>query len=344
MAGKRQHFIPRFLQEGFASHTSGDAAFTWVYRKGAQSFNSNIINVGVEGLFYTEGDDTQADDLITDAETQFSALVRHLRAGTSAATADHRLPRLLAHLEVRTRHLRQSFLLAGDFLVSKLLDFLANHRAFIAYLERRLQSDPSMIRESWSKELAKQGLPEALLQPLITLSAPFLPVFLAQLGPSLPRLADELRTTLPRALKDGVKSGHIRGLKETISPEARVQRYETLIYSLVEVPDASLILGDSAVLFGVDGPRRYKAFLDKDDVLTGVFLPLSSTRAVVGAHAAVRVLPPDLHHGLARSSLEYFIAAERSDVNDSLKEEIGEDAALLSRAELEEIVTGLMRE
>ena len=59
MSGKRQHLIPQFLQEGFASHTSGEKTFTWIYRKGVPPFNSNIINVGVEGWFYTEGQDTE---------------------------------------------------------------------------------------------------------------------------------------------------------------------------------------------------------------------------------------------------------------------------------------------
>ncbi|MBI4382300.1 MAG: DUF4238 domain-containing protein [candidate division NC10 bacterium] len=344
MATKRQHFIPRFLQEGFASHTRGGAALTWVHRKGGPPFNSNIINVGVEGFFYTEGDDTQADDLITDAEDLFSTLVRNLRTSTPAAVSDSQLPRLISHLEVRTRHVRQSFLRAGDFLVSRLLDFMADEHAFTAYLERKLWNDPSIFRESLSKELAKQGLPQALLQPLINLSAPLLPAFIAQLRPNLPKLAEALRSTLPKALKDGAKSGHIRVLKEAISPETRIQRYESLTYSVVEASDGPLILGDSVVLFRIEGPRPYKAFLDKDDALTAVFLPLSSTRALIGTHEGASVLPPDLRQALARCALEYFIAAERSDANDLLKEEIGEDAALLSRAELEEIITELMRE
>lgn len=344
MAGKRQHFLPRFLQEGFASHTSGDAAFTWVYRKGVPAFNSNIANVGVEWLFYTEGDDTQADDLITDAEGPFSTLVRTLRTGAPATVSDRLLPRLIAHLEVRTRHLRQSFLQAGDFLLSRLLDFMSDEQAFIAYLETKLRSDPSILRESFSKELAKQGLPPALLQPLIQLSAPLLPAFMVQLRPELPKLAEALRSSLPKTLKDAAKSGHISALKKAISPETRIQRYENLAYSVVEASDSPLILGDSAVLFRVQGPRPYKAFLDKDDVLNAVVLPLSSTRALVGAREGVGVLPPDLRQALARCSLEYFIAGEKSDANSLIQDEIGEDAAPLTRAEMEEIITELMKE
>lgn len=344
MAGKRQHFLPRFLQEGFASHTSGDAVFTWVYRKGAPPFNANIINVGVEGLFYTDEDDTQADDLITDAEGPFSTLVQTLRTSTPAAVSEPQIPRLIAHLEVRTRHLRQSFLRAGDFLVSRLLDFMADEQAFIAYLERQFRKDPSILRDSMSKELARQGLPQVLLQPLIQLSTPILPALMAKLRPMLPKLAEALRLTLPKTLRDAAKSGHIRALKKTISPEVKIQRYESLAYSVVEAADGPLLLGDSVVLFRVQGPRPYKTFLDKDDVLSSIILPLSSTRAIVGACEPVGVLPPDLPRATARCSLEYFIAAARSDANNILKDEIGEDAAPITRVELEEIISELIKE
>lgn len=342
MAGKRQHFIPQFLQQGFASHTIGGATFTWVYRKGSPPFNSNIINVGVEGLFYTEGDDTQADELITDAEGRFSKLVQTLRTGTRPDVQDPQIARLIAHLEVRTRHLRQSFLRTADFLVSRLLDFMADEQAFSIYLERQFLRDPSMLRESMSKELTKRALPPALLQPFTQLSIALIPAFMARLRAMLPKLADALRSTLPTALKTGAKAGHLRALKETIAPEPRVQRYVNLDYSVVESTSGPLILGDSAVLFRVEGSRPYKTFLDKNDVLSAVVLPLSSQRMLVGSSQRAGTPPSDLRQATARCSLEYFIAAERCEANNLLKDTIGEDAAPLTRAQLEEIVTELM--
>lgn len=343
MAGKRQHFIPQFLQQGFASHMSGNASFTWVYRKGAQPFNSNIINVGAEGLFYTEGDDTLADDLITNAEGPFSRLVQTLRTRTSASVSDPQIPRLIAHLEVRTRHLRQIFLRAGNFLVSRLLDFMSDEQAFIAYLERQFLLDPSILRRAMSKELARKGLSQALLQPYLELAAPNLPKFMEKLRPILPKLAEDLRSTLPKMLRDAAKSGHINVLKKTISPESKIQRYKSLAFSVVEASDSSLILGDSVILFRVQGARPYKAFLDKGDVLSAVLLPLSSSRVLIGAHEYDAVIPPDLRQAIARCSLEYFIAAEQSEANNLFKNVIGQDADPLTRAELENIITELMR-
>lgn len=171
------------------------------------------------------------------------------------------------------------------------------------------------------------------------LSSPLLPAFIDRFSPML---AEVLRSTLSSTLKDAAKSSHLRALKTAISPERRVQRYENLEYSVVEATEQPLILGDSAVLFRVHGQRSYKPFLDANDVLSAVILPLSSRKMLVGAPGRVGMVPPGLRQATARCSLEYFIAAERSDPNILLRDEIGEDAALLTKAEIEEMVTELL--
>jgi hypothetical protein len=338
MAGRRQHFIPQFLQQGFASHTSGEATFTWVYRKGMPPFNANIINVGVEGRFYTEGDDSQADDSITDAENRFGELVRRLRADRRPNTSPIEIAELIAHLEIRTRHLRQSLLSSADFLVSRLVDFMADEHAFLPYLERQLRRDPSSVRQSVSEMLTRRGLPQTLLQQFTQLSVALLPEFIK---PLLPQFAAALRANFPTMLRDAAKSGHVRALKETAAPKARTDRYKTLEYS-VEVTDESLILGDSPVLFRVQGPLPYKTFLEKDDDLSAIVLPLSPQKVLIGSDRCLGALPSGLCQATARCSLEYFIAAERSEVNILLRDMIGEDAALLTRAQVEQIVTDVM--
>ncbi len=344
MSGKRQHFIPRFLQEGFASHATADNAFTWVYRKNAEPFSSNIGNVGVEGCFYADRDDMQADNLITDAEGSFATLVHKLRTTAPAAASDSAIPELIAHLEVRTRHLRQGLSRAGDYLVSRLLDFLADERAFLSYFERKLRSDPSILRQSFARELADRGLPQGMLEPLLQLAAPFLPVAIEQLGAQLPALAEALRPVAAQAVKEASKSGQIRALKTGVSPVAKVHRYKELAYMVLETADTRLILGDSVLVFHIDSAKPYKTFLEGDDTLHAVYLPLGPSRLLVGSSYGPRPAPAGLREAIARCSLEHFIAAEDSEANRQLQEQIGEDAALISTAELEDIVSDIMIE
>jgi len=294
MSGTRQHFVPQFLQEGFASHVTNRAAFTWVHRKGAASFNTNIINVGVEGKFYTTEQDATVDDLITSAEGPFGSLIANLRADAPHSLTHPQLPHLIAHLETRTRHLRQNFLQTGELIVSAM-----------------------------------------------QLSMPLVPALLQSQRSEFSKLACVLRNMLPAIFRNAAKSGHIRALSKSIAPMARVQRYESLSYRVEKVDDAPLILGDSIVLFGVGGARRYKTFLDSDDVLNAVFLPLDTERMLIGTHQDnFSTLPSDLRVAIARCSLEYFIASDSSPELENLKKQIGADAYLLTQKEIEDMLSG----
>ena len=129
MSGKRQHFIPRFLQSGFTSHTKGDESFTWVYRKGTEPFNTNIKNTGVEGKFYSAKDGSEVDSLITDAESKFSELIYNLRSGSLNPSKNKKsIAELIAHLEARTRHIRQNFLIASSILFASSEKYVGSFR------------------------------------------------------------------------------------------------------------------------------------------------------------------------------------------------------------------------
>ena len=339
MSGKRQHFIPRFLQEGFASHVNNDGVFTWLYRKNTLPVNTNIVNVGVESFFYTDGNDTKADDVITAAEETFSNLVKELRTSSPIRVSDPQIPELIAHLEVRTRHLRQSFLQVGDYLVSRFLDFMGDENSFTEYLERIFRNDPSMLREALTNELKKRGLPETMLETILENNSSLLPALIEQMKPTLRPFAAYLRSELPSRLRNAAKSGHIRALKKGVSPEIKMGLYKDLQYAVADVRERSLILGDSAILFHVDGSKPYKTFIEKDDVLNAVVLPLTASRLLVGACEGFIVSEHNWPETIARCSLEYFIANDNSDINSFLQGMIAEDAAPLTRAELEEIIT-----
>lgn len=344
MSGKRQHYIPQFLQEGFASHKSGDEIFTWVYRKDRPPFNSNIVNVGVEGFFYTYENDTLVDDNITEAEGTLSELVKTLRESMPTTISDPKLPGLIAHFEIRTRHFRQNFLQTGDYIVSRFIDFIADQESFTNYLLRKYQADPSLMRKYLLEALSKRGVPQNMRESMIQMCKPYIPVVMNQLKAMLPKIATDLRAIMPKQLREAAKSGHIRGLKDVDSTEVRIKKYKDFEYTIADVPDSNLILGDSIVIFQVEGQTPYKTFLNKDTILKAVFLPLSPRRVLIGAREGNYSCPPDLQQAIARCSLEYFIAHKNCDVNSSLKEYIGEYAPILTKEQLEEIIEDVMKQ
>jgi hypothetical protein len=338
MSGKRQHFIPRFLQAGFASRGTNGDVFTWVHRKGEPAFECNTKNVGVEGQFYTEGADTTADDAITDAERAFSSLVALLRDSGPSAVIETAIPSLIAHFEFRTRHIRQNVIEAADYLLAGLAAFLSDTNAFSTYVERKIKNDPTLVRKPLADTL---GWPQAVADAFVM---QHLPQFIRKLaGEILPEL-DKLRRHFPERLAAAAKSGHIRALKEDVSPMRRTQRFQELEYATMRVTKGNMILGDSIVLFEVDGPQRYKTFLDGDDALRAVFVPLTPMLVLVGAPSGPATIPAELHEAVARSSFEYFISDRTSDENERLRARVGENAAILSREELDEIITEVMKQ
>ena len=212
MSGKRQHFIPRFLQRGFVSHTVGDEAFTWVYRKEGHPFNTNIKNVGVESAFYTQENDAVADDLITEAEGPLSNLVEKLLSSPPGAISDPYLPSLIAHLEVRTRHLRQCYLQSAEYIMSQFVDFIADGDSFVESFTRKLRNDPSKIQEMLSEELAKKGLPPITPEAASGLLLLYLPTLRAKIKREMPQFVAYMRHKLPGILRDAAKSGHIKAM------------------------------------------------------------------------------------------------------------------------------------
>ena len=345
MSGKRQHYVPRFLQSGFASHANGNEMFTWVHRKGAKSFNTNIINAGVEGHFYSQDGDSQLDDEITAAEAQFGGLIDALRNGTENSTANSEsLAELVAHLEVRTRHLRQSFATTAGVVVEELLRFVEDEQAFGGYLRRRIKNDPSFMRDAIAEELRKRGLPDALLPHLLVASQPLLEQMLSSLLADLPSIASHFRTALPQMLKTASKSGHIKALRQSLAPQVKTDQYRNLRFHLARSTEAVLPLGDSMLVFQLNGERPFKPFFEKDDPLQAVYLPLSPSLVLIGS---VDDNTPDLAQvplAIAQCSLEYFISHSRSDTIDDLHTHIGEFAHLLSEDQIDAVITEVMNE
>ena len=264
MGGKRQHFIPQFLQEGFASRRTKNKTFTWVFRRGSSPFETNIVNVGVESQFYTEEDDKEVDDLITTAEGSFSMLVRNLRNGETSSLSDPELPKLIAHFETRTRHIRQNFLDIGNFLVSNVLDKIKDEDFFTDWAIKKINNNPEMIRSSLAQELKDHQLSQESLDLLTRLSIQYLVPRIIHLNkPRLGELADMLKPLLMEKSAQGAKSGHVEGLRETSAPEAKIRIFENLTYKVHVQRGDPLILEIPSWFFTLTDRDRTKPFSKK---------------------------------------------------------------------------------
>ncbi len=86
MAGIRQHYIPRFLQAGFISHSKGNDIMSGI-RKTGTPFNPNTKNIGLGTGFYNSEADSSVDDAITDVEGGYAQILNDIRLGNNTIDA-----------------------------------------------------------------------------------------------------------------------------------------------------------------------------------------------------------------------------------------------------------------
>src|SRR4051794_26220511 len=128
MAGRNQHTIPRFLLRGFASSQGRNDPNVWIYEKGLLGDERNIKNVASENYFYGNPGESDLDGRITNLESAHGNLVNDLRRHPAHTTPieDPEIPKLVAHLSTRTRHVRESILLTAEFMLERLREKLSD--------------------------------------------------------------------------------------------------------------------------------------------------------------------------------------------------------------------------
>lgn len=339
MSGKRQHFIPRFLQKGFASHVKEDEVYTWVFRKDATPFNTNIKNVGVEGNFYSASDGNQADDNLTEAEDGFSKLVAELFENQDASNLDTgAIAEMIAHLEVRTRHIRQNVSNFSAIIFEEMVRFCRDEHAFNRYIQNKVEKDPSFLGAPLEQEFKKNDIPISLIPIFLQANMPQILQMLPQVLPNIRNSALLFLQTVIPLMEESLKRGHIEALNRGLSPAAKAEAYSELEYQLIRTEENSLPLGDSILVFHIEGDSPYKSFYEKDESLIGIYLPLSSNTVLAGLKTKSEPIISELPKAISKCSLEYFISSAKNDLTDSLHSQIGMFANILSTVQIELIL------
>jgi len=340
MAGVRHHTHPRFLLKGFASRIEGAKAFAWVYWRDREAQEWSIRDIAVGKHFYGREGDVNADPAITHEEAGFAPLVDDLRrAPDGTQVTDPMIASLVAHLSIRTKHLRDSVCESTDLFLQELERHLSdpgNLRAFTL-------SDPSVLERAFEEQLDRRHVPLGQRKSLVALLMDITAASLDQHSTEWRALAQRMLQVAASVAPAAIRNGHIRALSTAAIPEPRAEDYRSLRWFVCQSP-VPLILGDVGCLFEVSGPRRYKCLTDRHDQVEGVSLPLQSDRVLLGTASSVdpHVDFTALTHAHARCSREFFICSRRSDEMDSLAVRLGEDGSLMTREEMASLMRALL--
>jgi hypothetical protein len=340
MAGVRHHILPRFLLKGFASRVEGAKAFAWVYRRNCEPDELSLRDIAVERNFYGRNGELNADPAITAQESEFAALVDDLRErpdGTEIAAPA--AASLIAHLCVRTKHLRESVSESTDLFLDEVRRYLSDPEN----LKALILSNPDAMKDAFEKESTLRRIPQNQRRSWVSFALSMTPVFMDLHPAESAALAQLLLTAVKNVAPAAVRNGHIKALSRTVIPEPRAEHYSSLRWFVRQSP-VPLILGDVGCLFEVSGPKRYKSLNDKDDHVQRVSLPLLPDRVLVGTalSAAPHVDFAPLTEAHARCSRDFFVCSSRSERMKALADRIGEDAALIGKEEMSRLVAEML--
>lgn len=164
MSGKRHHFLPQFLLKGFASRKKGKQTYCWVYPATSNPREDNVKNVGFEGYFYGNPEESEADAAITKAEDRYANFANELReTPATGRISSQQAAELAVHISIRTRHIRSTFSsAAANFLRKISEELLATPEDFERVVLRQIRTAPDYLRDAMRGEMHKRGLTELL--------------------------------------------------------------------------------------------------------------------------------------------------------------------------------------
>ncbi len=318
MAKDLQHYVPRFLLRGFLSDRSNgkNKERTWVYKKN-KVYPASINDVFCEDKFYDIGESGgTADDAVSRAESLIAPVIASLRSGIIEETVRKSLPVMLAHLSIRTKHVRSTF--------SSGLESV--HKAVEAgsYLDSK-EFEMAIIDELKRQKYGKTKI-RILLQQI----------------KKIPR--EKIKTVFDlsfNSAKAVINQRHSEVLRNQPVPQCRVDQFSRLKYAVVDCGSLDLILGDCVIVNWSSNVGYYGILSDNDLGFERVFLPLNTHLLLVGFCGEVpNVNLSELIKAVSVCSSELFVSSVNSECNKELSKGIGESAMPFSDRFFHDIVFG----
>ncbi len=259
MSGKRHHFIPKFLQRGFAIDEDSKTQKVWVYKNKNSTYPANIIDSGVEGYFYAIDGDSNLDDEITKFEDKYAAVISTARTIPLHTRLDKKsISKLIYNFEIRTRNLRENFRESMHIVAEEVLNKLGNPKEYEKLINEVIDEELNKLADC---ECEKLGVPRSVMplyraalkresKPLLEIQAPLI-------REQIKTSAENLKSLITDGLSSSVKNAHIQAmLKASKKASPKLKWYEQLEYSIYETEEDEFPLGDSIILFHVRVRKR----------------------------------------------------------------------------------------
>ncbi len=331
MAGKRQHYIPKFLQRGFLAEKKGKKEFAFCYQAEGNVFKTDIENIGVGTYFYSElsdsGDPT-LDDEITEYEPHIANLVKGLRGLPHGAQADpHQVGDVLGHLAIRSAHLRGSMSGAFSQVLDGVQDFFSSDDQIASLLGANEDEIPAPVVDGFSHQLNQfpyirsLGIPDRVLTRLIWMCLQERQQEFAD------AIQDQLAETIHAMKSEGpsvATRSHKRALSESYRAEAWAKKFAKLDWCVAKT-DYGLLLPDCIAIGIHENGVPYPVLFADEEELAIVLFPVSTHTLLVGTCSTIQAVNAisDFNEHAAMCANQFFISAQKNEAFSELVEVIG---------------------
>lgn len=337
MAKRRQHYVPRFLLNRFASRVEGDRRFVWQFARERPPLEVSTRDVGVASNFYGSSA-TGLEDSLATAESDHAKVLRRIDQGDSPEIYAEQLRDLMWTLSVRTRAMRHRLAEFGNIALKALASTLDSEsaeraikqeasRQFDDRLEAWLLGLPSRYRERATELLADRRRRLALKQRL-----------LGELEAA--NLANGMATALSIAagmadFSDAAAKGQIRGVTGILEKRASPARFAPAHWAVIRKPAGTYILGDACV-FARDADGKLGNLITIGAAWKRAYLPISDSAMLVASMSASEADLTDdqINSASVEHSWDSFFASQHTQVEVERSSRIRAGEPLLSINEI----------
>jgi len=313
----------------------------WYYQRNGECREDSVSDIGADEYFYGHPSVSPVDESFKKIEGDLGAMVAKLRGlTTSTCVSEPLIPKLFAHLSVRTKNLRVTFGAAAEELMRRM----------------REDCDSSEGREYLRRLLDQQMEPE--LQRLLT-QEPYRS--LLSLAP--PQMREQVVSQARKAVREMnvshefgelldyflnrtdfaemIRDAHIKSLsKLNDGVPQRIDALASLQWHVLVEPIGSFVLGDIAVIAQPSASSPLQSPLKEKDTPHMILLPISDRHLIVGTvlHSLPAIDANTINLASVELSAEFFIANQSTAKEHGYLTHLGSRASFLTDDEFREVI------
>lgn len=343
MSGRKQHYLPQFLQRNFAHRVAKPNFYVHVHERRAK-YSPSTNGVGAVRDFYSTQEDTSADDNITESESSLGLVLNQIMSTRSLPSGSD-VPSLFAALSIRTLKVRSAMQKLAPEMIAALRERSMEQANVLDVIDEQM-NDSAWLNAQVDKVLLplgrldrnkRAGLAALLVRKVKVDLEKQRPAIVEQFNIQANLFFDQLESQAADAANRGLS----RFFSDPASLGKRSAFFDDFDYKLLESGSEKFILGDCAV-GALDSsliPRLAIGNIDKNVTLDQVFLPVSPELLIHGTKGCNGLLTSssEINKLLAKLSHKFFISQEAESPHiDELKTLIGTaESPILNLEELD---------